>query len=73
MTSEYNNLKITSIKWMCFDVIITDNKTVFNRFTGNKLALRVKDGCYGYTVNGTFRSNKWINENCVNIGGLVSE
>ena len=69
-----NSIKITEpqkqIAWMCFDIFITTDKQVVNQ----SFALvkeRLVSGSYGYTVNGIFRSKKWINKNCVNFLGAI--
>lgn len=49
------------IKWMCFDIFITTDKQVVNQ-SFEPVKERLVSGSYGYTVNGVFRSKKWINK-----------
>jgi hypothetical protein len=58
------------IKWMCFDVFFTTNKIVLD-LDFKPLSERLNGGSYGYTVNGQFRTKKWINEHCVNVLGFI--
>jgi hypothetical protein len=60
----------TQIKWMCENIFITiDKKVVDQDF--NLLQERINGGSYGYTVDGKFRTKKWINEHCVNVLGFI--
>jgi hypothetical protein len=60
----------TQIKWMCYNIFITVDKIVVDQHF-NLVNERLSGGSYGYTVNGKFRSKKWINDNCVKILGLI--
>lgn len=60
----------TQIKWMCYDIFITTEKQVVNQSFG-PVKERLVSGSYGYTVNGVFRSKKWINKNSVNVLGAI--
>lgn len=72
---ESNTIKLDhkTIKWICYDIAITIDNHVFNLYTRNKLKERLVNGSYGYTVNGLFRTKKWIRENCSNVFGFVSD
>ena len=58
------------IKWMCGDIFITTNKIVLDQ-DFRQLTERINGGSYGYTIDGQFRTKKWINEHCVNVLGLI--
>jgi hypothetical protein len=70
MKTSINNAKIinpeSEIKWMCYNVFITDKKVVVNE-QFNLLKEQLIGGSYCYYVNGKYRTLKWINENCVNV------
>ena len=57
---------IKKIKYMCYNVYITTDNEVYSLHL-NKLKERLKDGSYGYTVNGVFKSTTFIMKHCVNI------
>ena len=71
-----NNLNkseiISKIKWMCHDIYITIDKVVMNK-DFNVLKEKLNNTTLGYKVNGKFHSKKWINENSVNVIGLISD
>jgi len=60
----------TQIKWMCFDIFITTDNQVFD-LSFKPIKERLVGGSYGFTVDGKFRTKKWIRENCVNVLGRV--
>ena len=62
---------IAKIKWMCMDIYITIDRQVFNIYTLSKLKERVVGGCYGYTVEGKFRTKQWINERSILMTGFI--
>ena len=61
----------TQIKFMCHNIFITINNIAVNQ-NFNVLKERLNNQSSGYTVNGTFRTKKWIKENCVNVLGFVT-
>jgi hypothetical protein len=63
--------ELTKIKWLCRDIYITVDRQVFNIYTLSKLNERVVNGCYGYTVEGKFRTKQWINARSFVISNLV--
>lgn len=67
-------IKITNperqIKFMCHDIFITIDKQVVN-LSFKQVNERIVGGSYGYTVNGVFRSKKWINNNSINVLGKI--
>jgi hypothetical protein len=67
-------IKITDpekqIKWMCNTLFITTDRKVFN-LSFKPVKEQLVGGSYGYLVAGKFRSKKWINENCINVLGLI--
>jgi hypothetical protein len=60
----------TDIKWQCFDVFITTDRKIINQ-SFRQLKERLVGGSYGYTIEGKFRTKKWINEHCVNVLGYI--
>lgn len=68
----YNPDELNKIKWMCGDVYITTDRQVFNVYTLNKLSERLVNSSYGYTIDGKFRTNKWINEHSFNVQGIIT-
>jgi len=54
------------VKWMCYDVYITTDNQVFD-LNFNKRKEILKGGSYCYRINGSYRTRKWIRENCVRI------
>lgn len=65
-----NNEPEKYIKWMCFDVFISFDGRVFDKNL-NRIYDYCKDRIIGYTVNGGFKSIKFINENSVNVLGKI--
>ena len=60
----------TTIGWMCYDVFITTDNQVLNlSFEPVKEVLR--GGSYCFRINGTYRTKKWIKENCISVKGLI--
>ncbi|GEM_PF-2189173 len=66
-----SNLSET-IKWMCYDVLITVDSQVFN-LSLKQLKEQLIGGSYCYFCNGKYRTKRWIRENCVNVLGCVTE
>ncbi len=64
---------LSIIGWMCHDVYITTDNKVFNIYSMARMKERLVNSCYGFTVNGTFHTKKWIRDNCVDVLGCVSE
>lgn len=58
------------IKFMRYNIFITIDNQVFD-LSFKPVIERVVSGAYGYTVNGIFRSKKWIRKNCVNVLGYI--
>lgn len=69
MLSKIINPKV-EIKWQCYDTFITIDNHVFDLSFEPKIE-RMVGGSYGYTINGVFRSKKWIRENCINVLGHI--
>ena len=58
------------IKWMCYDIFITDCMHVVNQ-NFDVLQMKLRNSSYGYIVNGVFRTKKWIRDNSVNVLGFI--
>jgi hypothetical protein len=69
MTTEINSSE-TQIKWMCHNIFISIDYQVFD-LSFKPIKERVVSGCYGYTVDGRFRSKKWIRKNCAYVLGNI--
>ena len=74
MNQSDNEIKLTQkqkeiyskVKWMCYDVYITTDNQVFD-LDFNCRKEQLNGGSKGYRVNGSFRTKKWIRENCINL------
>ena len=67
----FNNTENT-IKFLCFDIYITTDNQVFN-LKRKKLKEQLIGGSYCYFCNGRYRTRTWIDENRVNVFGLVTD
>ena len=61
---------IEKVGWICYDIYITTDNQVFN-LSFRKLKEQLKGGSYGYTVNGKFKTKKWIKEHCCNVKNII--
>lgn len=58
------------IKWMCYNIFITtDNQVINQQF--KLLKEQLIGGSYCFFCNGKYRTQKWINQNCVNVLGRI--
>ena len=68
--SEIKNNMPKHIKWMCYNLLITTDYQVFS-LSIKPLKEQLIGGSYCYYCNGKYRTMKWINENKINVLGMV--
>ena len=61
----------TTIKWMCYNLYITTDNQVFN-LSFDKMKEQLIGGSYCFYCNERYRTKTWINKNCVNVLGIVT-